>query len=69
MAARINTLAIIESGMDLRLGKRAYVSFNVRYTHSGSFEKAGGINAVRAIGVNTSIGLILGANKENNLKK
>ncbi len=69
MAARINTLAIIESGMDLRLGKRTYVSFNVRYTHSGSFDKAGGINAVRAIGVNTSIGLILGANKESNLKK
>jgi outer membrane protein W len=64
MASRLNMIAIIESGMDLRLSKRFYTSFNIRYSHSGSFENAGGINSVRAIGANVAIGFILGANKE-----
>ncbi len=64
MASRLNMVAIVESGLDLRLSKRLYTSFNIRYSHSGSFENAGGINSVRAIGANVAIGFILGANKE-----
>ena len=63
--SRTNMVSIIESGLDLRLSKWLYTSCNLRYTHSGTFENAGGINAVRAFSVSVSVGVIMGANKEN----
>jgi hypothetical protein len=51
------------TGYEWRLGKRVYNKGDVKYLHSGRFDSAGQVNAIKGFSIGFGFGYILGINK------
>lgn len=54
---------MLGTGCEWRISKRMVITGDITYLHSGQFESAGQVNAVRGFSANTGIGYLMGVNR------